>query len=104
RAHWVTGNTAPVDALIAALEARGLNALAVFGPSLPAILASGLIAPGAVDLLITTTSFSIAPLSPWGRGGRNRSSRWPRRPRPTSDLVFQQRKCLGVEYCGPDAP
>src|SRR5262249_55197365 len=32
RAHWVTGNLAPVDALVRALEARGLNVLPAFGP------------------------------------------------------------------------
>src|SRR5262249_46171567 len=58
RAHWVTGNMAPVDALIQALEARGLNVLAAFGPNLGAVLDSGLLLAGVVDLLITTTSFS----------------------------------------------
>jgi cobaltochelatase CobN len=57
RAHWVTGNLAPVDALVRALEARGLSALSVFGPHLAAVLASGLLlAP--LDALVTTTSFS----------------------------------------------
>jgi len=58
RAHWVTGNLAPVDALIAALEARGLNALAVFGAHLGTVLASGLL-PAQLDVLLTTTSFSL---------------------------------------------
>jgi cobaltochelatase CobN len=56
RAHWVTGNLAPVDALVRALEARGLNVLPVFGPHLAAVLDSGLLA--GVDVLLTTTSFS----------------------------------------------
>jgi cobaltochelatase CobN len=57
RAHWVTGNLAPVDALVRALEARGLSALPVFGPHLAAVLAGGLLlAP--LDALVTTTSFS----------------------------------------------
>jgi cobaltochelatase CobN len=60
RAHWVTGNLAPVDALIRAMEERGLNALAVFGPHLAAVLDSGLLTPGSVDVLLTTTSFHIA--------------------------------------------
>jgi cobaltochelatase CobN len=56
RAHWVTGNLAPVDALVRALEERGLNVLPVFGPHLAAVLASSLL--DGVDLLLTTTSFS----------------------------------------------
>jgi cobaltochelatase CobN len=59
RSHWVTGNLAPVDALVRALEARGLNALAVFGPQLGAVLESGLLSAEQLDLLITTTSFSV---------------------------------------------
>ena len=56
RAHWVTGNLAPIDALVRALEARGLNALPVFGPHLAAVLNSSLLA--GLDVLLTTTSFS----------------------------------------------
>ncbi|MCI0459417.1 MAG: cobaltochelatase subunit CobN [Gemmataceae bacterium] len=55
RAHWVTGNLAPVDALVRALEQRGLNVLAVFAPHLGAALP---LVAGVVDVLITTTSFS----------------------------------------------
>src|SRR5262249_23557991 len=62
RAHWVTGNLAPVDAMIQALETRGLNVLASFGPNRGAVLASGLLPAGVIDVLITTTSFSA--LSP----------------------------------------
>src|SRR5439155_8454241 len=58
RSHWVTGNLAPVDALIGALAERGLNALAVFGSTLAAVLQSGLLDSG-LDVLITTTSFSV---------------------------------------------
>jgi cobaltochelatase CobN len=57
RAHWVTGNLAPVDALVRALEARGLNALPVFGPHLAAVLEAFPLA-GELDVLLTTTSFS----------------------------------------------
>jgi cobaltochelatase CobN len=60
RSHWITGNLAPVDSLIQALQARGLNVLAVFGPHLAAMLGSGLL-PAALDVLITTTSFSAGP-------------------------------------------
>lgn len=58
RAHWVTGNLAPVDALVRALEQRGFNVLAVFGPQIGAILENGLLQPNLVDVLITTTSFN----------------------------------------------
>jgi cobaltochelatase CobN len=57
RSHWVTGNLAPVDALVRALEERGLNCRAVFGPNLAVIEAGGLLAP-PLDVLLTTTSFS----------------------------------------------
>src|SRR5207253_7626947 len=54
-----SGNLAPIDALLRALETRGLNVLPVFGPDLPTILASGLLAAD-LDVLLTTTSFSVA--------------------------------------------
>jgi len=57
RSHWVTGNLAPVDALVRALEQRGLNVRAVFGPNLGAVQAHGLLAP-PLDIVIATTSFS----------------------------------------------
>ena len=38
--------------LLRALEARGLNVLAVFGPHVPAVLASGLLPPGPCDVLL----------------------------------------------------
>src|SRR5205085_4777548 len=44
-------------ALVRALEARGLNVRAVFGPHLAAVFASGLLA-SPLDVLLTTTSFS----------------------------------------------
>jgi cobaltochelatase CobN len=62
RAHWVTGNLDPVDALVRALEARGMNVLSVFGPHLRAVLESGLL-PDELAALITTTSFSALPLA-----------------------------------------
>lgn len=63
RAHWITRNLAPIDALVSALEARGLNTLPVFGPDLGTILKSGLLPAGSIDVLLTTTSFSAAALS-----------------------------------------
>jgi cobaltochelatase CobN len=67
RAHWLTGNLGPVEALVRALEERGLNVLAVFGPQLGAVLESGLLPAGLVDVLLTTTSFSLAPATPQAR-------------------------------------
>jgi len=61
RAHWVTGNLAPIEELIGWLEAAGFNALAVFGPQLSAILESGLLPRGSVEVLLATTSFSAGP-------------------------------------------
>jgi cobaltochelatase CobN len=59
RSHWVTGNLAPVEALVRALEARGLNVVAVFGPNLQAVFRSNLLPDGQLDVLLTTTSFSV---------------------------------------------
>src|SRR5262249_35638228 len=58
RSHWVTGNLAPIDALVRAVEERGLNAMAVFGPTLAEVLRSGLL-DSSLNVLITTTSFSL---------------------------------------------
>jgi cobaltochelatase CobN len=60
RSHWATGNLAPIDALVRALEERGLNSLAVFGPTLGGVLEGGLL-DANLDVLITTTSFSLNP-------------------------------------------
>lgn len=65
RAHWLTGNLAPVDALVRALEEQGLNVLAAFGPDLGRVLTAGLL-PADLDVLLTTTSFR----SPAGVGDR----------------------------------
>jgi cobaltochelatase CobN len=59
RSHWVTGNLAPIDEMVRALEARGLGGLAVFGPNLQAILSSEYLF-GKINVLIATTSFSIS--------------------------------------------
>ncbi len=64
RSHWVTGNLAPIDALVLSLERRGLNVLAAFGPNLSEILGAlgdpHASQPLGVDALIATTSFAIA--------------------------------------------
>ncbi len=63
RAHLLSGNTAFVDALVEALEAQGVNALAVFTAGLrdaqdgfPVALTPML---GRVDALISTLSFAL---------------------------------------------
>src|SRR6202011_2897570 len=48
-----------VDALLRGLEQRGLNVLAAFGAQLGAVLDSGLLPPGLIDVLVTTTSFNL---------------------------------------------
>ena len=72
RAHWLSGNTKFVDALIDALQERGINSLAVFTAS-PKMCREGEILPEAykfyhdgdrtkIDLLINTTSFASSEL------------------------------------------
>ena len=76
RSHWSSGNLAPIDALVRALDANGLNALPIFCQSLqttdgkarPSVLNKYLSARSAIsnqqsaipDVIITTTSFSVA--------------------------------------------
>ena len=70
RAHWLSGNTRFIDALIDALDAAGLNALPVFTASLRTPGADGqpaalepFFAPGCrIDVLINTTSFAVGDL------------------------------------------
>ncbi|RZM75682.1 cobaltochelatase subunit CobN [Leptolyngbya iicbica] len=70
RAHYLAGNTAPIDSLCQALQARGLHPLPLFvsslqSPDIQADLRDWLRpkdAPG-VDLLLNTTSFAIAKLN-----------------------------------------
>ncbi len=76
RAHWISGNTGFVDALVRALESRNLNVLPVFTASLKAVdTGSGL--PGAfrffmgestvrIDVLINTVSFAMTDVNPAG--------------------------------------
>jgi cobaltochelatase CobN len=81
RAHWMSGNTRFIDALLGALEARGMNVLPVFTASLRAgaddgSLPSALRYFGAadgsgtnrahVDVLINTTSFAMGEITPGG--------------------------------------
>jgi cobaltochelatase CobN len=77
RAHWMSGNTRFVDALLNALEARGMNVLPVFTSSLRAGTGEGVALPSAlryfsdgkaahVDVLINTTSFAMGEITPGG--------------------------------------
>jgi cobaltochelatase CobN len=75
RAHRMSGNLRFVDALVAALERRGLKALPVYTSSLRALNESGKSAALAffqgesgprVDALINTTSFAIGDINPSG--------------------------------------
>ncbi|MDP3844342.1 MAG: cobaltochelatase subunit CobN [Oxalobacteraceae bacterium] len=81
RAHWISGNTRFVDALIDALEKRGMNVLPVFTSSLRAGSDGGAKLPTAlayftgsingqpvshIDVLINTTSFAMGEITPGG--------------------------------------
>ncbi|MBC7452563.1 MAG: cobaltochelatase subunit CobN, partial [Massilia sp.] len=79
RAHWMSGNTRFIDALVDALEQRNLNVLPIFtsslragsegGQQLPTALRyfSGQGTPGAhIDVLINTTSFAMGEITPGG--------------------------------------
>ncbi len=63
RAHLLSGNTAFVDELVDALDAAGLNALAVYTSSLRALHdgmpAALRIAAGRADVVISTLSFAL---------------------------------------------
>lgn len=77
RAHYLAGNTAPIDALCQALQQRHLTAVPIYVASLQdpevqaeliALLQSSGAADsrenaGGVDLLLNTTSFSVAKLN-----------------------------------------
>ncbi|MCF0071156.1 cobaltochelatase subunit CobN [Dyadobacter sp. CY261] len=76
RAHWLSGNTGFVDAIIRSLEDRGVNALPVFTSSLKSIDAetgkpfafeyfereAGM----GIDVLINTISFAMSDIKPAG--------------------------------------
>jgi cobaltochelatase CobN len=61
RAHYLSGNLEPIDALVSALAEQGIRALAVFVQSLkePEILAALGDYFHDIDLLLNTTGFSI---------------------------------------------
>jgi cobaltochelatase CobN len=67
RAHRMSGNTGFIDALIQALEARGMNALCVFTSSLKSKEAGKPAAfqwiEGRADVLISTLSFALGEIN-----------------------------------------
>jgi len=74
RAHWMSGNTRFIDALVTALEQRGMDVLPIFTASLRSTAADSDLpaafryfagAQGAhVDVLINTTSFAMGEITP----------------------------------------
>ncbi|MDO9046181.1 MAG: cobaltochelatase subunit CobN [Methylobacter sp.] len=76
RAHWMSGNTRFIDALVDALEKRDLNVLPVFTSSLraghcddalPSALQYFSSNQGAhIDVLINTTAFAMGEITPGG--------------------------------------
>ena len=70
RAHLLSGNTAFVDALTDALDARGFNVLAVFTSSLRAlddgVPAALRLIEGRADVLVSTLSFALGEVNAGG--------------------------------------
>jgi len=77
RAHWLSGNTQFVDALVAAVESRGMRALPVFTSTLRAQEDSDDPFPAAlklfrdddrtlIDVLVNTTSFAMTEINSGG--------------------------------------
>jgi len=67
RAHRMSGNTGFIDALIQALEARGMNALCIFTSSLKSMEDGKPVAfqwiEGRADVLISTLSFALGEIN-----------------------------------------
>jgi cobaltochelatase CobN len=76
RAHWISGNTAFVDALVRELESRNVNVLPVYTASLKAVdaaagwpLAFGFFRDEngpLIDVLVNTVSFAMSDVNPDG--------------------------------------
>jgi cobaltochelatase CobN len=74
RAHWLSGNTGFIDALVAALEARGMDVLPVFTSSLRVSASTGAALPPALRIspragsicIINTTSFAMGEITAGG--------------------------------------
>ncbi|MGG6241687.1 cobaltochelatase subunit CobN [Nodosilinea sp. AN01ver1] len=91
RAHYLAGNTAPIEALCAALAERGLEPLPVFVSSLqdPDIQAElvDLLQPkdgSGIDVLLNTTSFSVAKLD----GASPNLALWERLDVPVLQVIL----------------
>ncbi|PSN79638.1 cobaltochelatase subunit CobN, partial [filamentous cyanobacterium CCP4] len=91
RAHYLAGNTAPIDALCAALVKRGLEPLPVFVSSLqdPDVQAElvDLLQPkdgDGIDVLLNTTSFSVAKLD----GASPNLALWERLDVPVLQVIL----------------
>ena len=67
RAHMLSGNTAFIDAIVEALEAKGLNALCIFTSSLKVldgdVPAALRFIMGRADVLLSTLSFALGEVS-----------------------------------------
>ncbi|MEO1068948.1 MAG: cobaltochelatase subunit CobN, partial [Cyanobacteria bacterium J06638_6] len=91
RAHYLAGNTAPIDALCQALAERGLQPLPVYVSSLQDPEAQGdlvaLLQPQegeGIDVLLNTTSFSVAKLD----GATPDLSLWARLDVPVLQVIL----------------
>jgi len=93
RALALAANTAPVDALVAALAARGLNPLPVFVASLKdaqaAAILSEALAAAPPDIILNATGFAVAT----GEGGE-------RGPFAAHDCPVLQVICAGGDAAG----
>jgi cobaltochelatase CobN len=82
RAHWISGNTAFVDALIRALEAQQMNVLPVFTSSLKSAdpqtgqpqAFQFFENPVKLDVLVNTISFAMTDVQPAGTASKPQSS------------------------------
>ena len=86
RAHYLAGNTAPIDALAAGLESQGIMPLPIYVSSLqdPEVQADLIERLQGVDVLLNTTSFSVAKLD----SGAPQLSLWERLDVPVLQVIF----------------
>ncbi|WP_025761431.1 cobaltochelatase subunit CobN [Dyadobacter tibetensis] len=77
RAHWISGNTRFIDAIITALEERAFNVLPIYTSSLKAVnaetgrpFAFDYFMDAGIDVLINTISFAITDIQPAGVPGK----------------------------------
>ena len=86
RAHYLAGNTAPIDALAAALASQGITPLPIYVSSLqdPEVQADLIERLQGVDVLLNTTSFSVAKLD----SGAPQLSLWERLDVPVLQVIF----------------